>query len=110
MRRAGAPGDIPPPGGGAVAELVGATGRHHDLAEASRHQFAKRNRLAIDLIARAVTDGRIPSEVDPTILFDQLAGALYYRVLISHQPVDADYVAELVAQALTGLHPTERTE
>jgi hypothetical protein len=39
------------------------------------------------------------------LLFDQLAGALYYRLLITGQPIDRSYVERLVTAALNGALP-----
>jgi AcrR family transcriptional regulator len=88
---------------GTVAEMVAATGRHADLGRLSRAQFAKRNAQGIGMLSRAVDAGRLRDDVDPGVLFEQLAGALYYRVLLSGEPIDSAYVHRLVRNALTGL-------
>lgn len=103
MRRAGGTPDDAGPGSGTVAELVAATARHRDLGDLSRAQFRHRNTQAIALIARAVDDGRLRPGTDPEILFDQLAGALYYRVLLTGAAIGTDYAARMVAQSLRGL-------
>lgn len=110
MRRAGAAPDDPGSGGGTVAELVAATARHRDLGDLSRAQFRRRNTQAIALITRAVNDGRLHPDTDPEILFDELAGALYYRVLLTGAPIDPGYAARMVTQSLRGLLTSQAKE
>ncbi|WP_433430255.1 TetR/AcrR family transcriptional regulator [Nonomuraea sp. CA-141351] len=102
MRTAGLP-----PGGesrsaGTVAELVAAAARHDDVGELEREVYARRNALACRLIERARDQGRLRPDVDAMTLLEQLAGALYYRVLITGNPVDRAYAERLVNAALDG--------
>lgn len=97
---------------GVVAELVAAAARHPDVGDAVRGMFARRNALPLALLDRARERGALPDDTSSEVLFDQLAGALYYRLLITGAPIGADYVEELVDQALarTGTTPhPERT-
>lgn len=102
MRAAGRqPGDDNP-SAGVVAELVAALARHDDIAELGRLVYARRNALAIALIEEARERGELRPDLDPAILLEQLAGALYYRVLITGAPVDRPYAERLVISALDG--------
>jgi AcrR family transcriptional regulator len=65
---------------GSVAELVAAAARHDDIG------------------AR----GELRAGLDAGTLLEQLAGAMYYRVLITGAPVGRDYAEHLVAAALDG--------
>lgn len=100
MRAAGRP--APGRSAGAVGELVAAAARHDDIAELEHRMYARRNALAHALIDRARDRGELRADVDPEVLLDQLAGALYYRVLITGRPVGPVYAARLVASALGG--------
>jgi AcrR family transcriptional regulator len=100
MRAAGrAPDD---PSAGTVAELVAAAARHPDVGELERDLYARRNTLARALLERAVERGELRADLDVEALFDQLAGALYYRVLITSRPVGRAYAERLVDTALRG--------
>ncbi|NUP64244.1 MAG: TetR/AcrR family transcriptional regulator [Nonomuraea sp.] len=102
MRAAGrAPGDDDP-SAGTVAELVAAAARHPDIGELERLMYARRNTLARSLLERARDRGELRPDVDVEALFDQLAGALYYRVLITGSPVDRAYAERLADTALRG--------
>ncbi|GAA2212001.1 hypothetical protein GCM10009850_074630 [Nonomuraea monospora] len=86
------------PSAGVAGELVAATARHEDIGRLTREQYAKRNALALALIERA----RLRADLDAEALFDQVAGALYYRVMITGAPVGRAYAERLVSSALEG--------
>ncbi|MGW3198640.1 TetR/AcrR family transcriptional regulator [Streptomyces sp. NPDC001118] len=99
MRRVGrTAGDDP--SAGVVAELVAAAARHPDVGEAVRALFARRNTLPLALLDRARERGELRADSSSAVLFDQLAGALYYRLLVTGEPIGPAYVAELVDQVL----------
>lgn len=101
MRRAGRPATSGDSSAGLVAEVAAAAARHADVGAAVQAMFADRNALAHTLLAQAQQSGELPADVEPGVLFDQLAGALYYRVLVTGDPVDAGYVGRLVDSVLT---------
>ncbi|MGK5550027.1 TetR/AcrR family transcriptional regulator [Actinomadura kijaniata] len=104
-RRAG-PRDRPDdPSAGLVGELVAVAARHPDIGELVRSVFEQRNALVLGLIDRARRRGDLRPDADPELLFDQLAGALYYRLLITGRPIDRPYAERLVDAALTGVLP-----
>ena len=87
---------------GSVAELVAAAARHDDIGELTRDLYARRNALAAELIVAARERGELRAGLDAGTLLEQLAGAMYYRVLITGEPVGRDYAEHLVAAALDG--------
>ncbi|MBO8194959.1 TetR/AcrR family transcriptional regulator [Streptomyces oryzae] len=97
--RATASGDA---SAGLVAEVAAAAARHADVGAAVQAMFARRNALVLTLLEQAREHGELRSDVEPGVLFDQLAGALYYRLLVTGRPIDAAYVDRLVTGALTG--------
>ena len=42
-------------------------------------------------------------EADPDVILDMLYAPLYYRLLVGHQPLTAEFVREHVTLALNGL-------
>lgn len=108
MRRAGRPsvGDDDA-SAGLVAELAAAAARHSDVGAALRAVFARRNAIVLDVIEAARRRGTLRSDVDPEVLFDQLAGALYYRLLVTGQPINRSYAERVVDAALTGALPRQ---
>jgi AcrR family transcriptional regulator len=93
-------------GGGAsaglVAELVAAFARHPDIGELVRAGFAQRHALARARLERAREREGLREDVDSGVLIDQLAGPLYYRILITGAPADRDYAERLVDAVLDG--------
>jgi AcrR family transcriptional regulator len=85
-----------------VAELVAAAARHHDLGASLRSLAAQRRQAAVELIARAITRGDLRADVDAAALVDQLTGPLYYRLLITGDPIPDDYISTLVDGILDG--------
>ncbi|MBG0821729.1 TetR/AcrR family transcriptional regulator [Planomonospora sp. ID91781] len=102
MRSAGKAAGRDDRSAGVVAELVAAGARHDDIGEMGRQVYARRNALALGLIERARLRGELRADLDAVVLLDQLAGALYYRVLVTGAPVDRAYAERLVAAALDG--------
>jgi AcrR family transcriptional regulator len=100
VRRAGQPD-----GGasaGLLAELVAAAARHPDIGAAVRAGFAQRHALARARLQRAVEHEGLPADTDAAILIDQLAGPIYYRILITGAPVGRGYAESLVDATLAG--------
>ena len=99
-------------GGGAspglAAELIAAAARHPDIGEMMRAGYAQRHALARARIERAVErEGQRP-DLDAGLLIDQLAGPIYYRILITGAPADREYAGRLVDALLDGAFATER--
>lgn len=104
-RAAGRPAGSGAASAGLVAEIAAAAARHADIGAAVQAMFARRNALVLRLLERARGSGELKPEADPVVIFDQLAGALYYRLPVTGQPMDAEYVDRLVASALGGAAP-----
>ena len=99
-------------GGGATpglaAELIAAAARHPDIGEMMRAGYAQRHALARARIERAVEREGLRPDLDPGLLIDQLAGPIYYRILITGAPADREYAGRLVDALLGGAFATER--
>ena len=70
-----------------------------------------RARVFTDEVAQSVTIGEaqhaiaagLIREADPDVILDMLYAPLYYRLLVGHQPLTAEFVREHVTLALNGL-------
>jgi AcrR family transcriptional regulator len=105
LRRAG-----PADGGasaGFAADLVAAAARHRDLGELVQAGFAARHEMALARLQRARDAGQLRPGVDLAILIDQLAGPLWYRVLVTGSPADPGYAERLTAAVLGGAITTK---
>jgi AcrR family transcriptional regulator len=90
------------PSAGLAAELVAAAARHSDIGGAVRALFAGRHAMAQDRLRHAHDAEGLRRDLDPAILIDQLAGPIYYRILITGAPVGRDYAERLVRAVLDG--------
>lgn len=102
VRRAGRPAGSGDTSAGLVAEVAAAAARHADVGAAVHAMFARRNAVVLALLQEAKDQGELRPGLDPEVLFDQLAGALYYRLLVTGRPIDGAYVGRLVSTALEG--------
>ncbi|GAB7048643.1 TetR/AcrR family transcriptional regulator [Catenuloplanes indicus] len=79
----------------------------HDATLAARLRAEHLNRqreLDRAPLERAVTRGDLPAGLDLDLLVDTLVGPIYYRVLVTGDPVGAEFTDRLVDEALRGLH------
>jgi hypothetical protein len=101
-------------GGGAsaglAAELVAAAARHPDIGELVRALYAQRQALARARLERARDREGLRADVDHGVLIDQLAGPIYYRILITGASADRDYAERLVDAVLDGAITPEEHE
>ncbi|WP_327139432.1 TetR/AcrR family transcriptional regulator [Nocardia sp. NBC_01327] len=86
--------------------LVAASQHDPELATALRERFiATRRAGAHGLISKAIDTGEFRRTLDPDIIIDLIYGALYYRLLITGAPLDADYADHLLDNIEPALRP-----
>ncbi|MEV5967920.1 TetR/AcrR family transcriptional regulator [Kribbella sp. NPDC051952] len=83
-----------------VADLAAAAAREPRVGESIRALWGERHAAVTAVLAQAQTDGRVPGHASPAVLVDQLVGPLYYRLLVTGEPITTDYVRELVLSTL----------
>jgi AcrR family transcriptional regulator len=86
--------------GQAIPEMVAATAKHPELNEPYREFLSDRRNAWRAAIGRGIDRGELPAGVDRELLVDQLVGPLFYRALVSHEPIDDAYVDRLVDTVL----------
>jgi AcrR family transcriptional regulator len=95
------------PSAGLAAELAVAAARHPDIGELVRTGFATRHALAQARLRRAREAEGLRADLDAEVLIDQVAGPVWYRVLVTGAPVGRGYAERLVAAALDGAFSTK---
>jgi len=90
------------PSAGLAAELAAATARHPDIGELVRAGFSARHQLAQARLRRARDAEGLRADIDPEVLIDQVAGPVWYRVLVTGAPVGRSYAGRLVTAVLDG--------
>jgi AcrR family transcriptional regulator len=83
-----------------IADLAAAAAREPRVSESVRALWGERHAAVTAVVAQAQEDGLVPGHASPAVLVDQLVGPLYYRLLITGEPITSDYVRELVLSTL----------
>jgi AcrR family transcriptional regulator len=85
---------------GLIADLAAAAARDPRVGDSVRALWADRHRAVTAVVAKAQQDGLVLDHVAPAVLVDQLVGPLYYRLLVTGEPLTPDYVRTLVRSVL----------
>ena len=89
------------PAGMVLTSLIGQSQHDKDMAAIFRrdHLSAQLDRER-DLLRRGISRGQLPAGLDVDRALAELLGPIYYRVLVTGEPVDADFTDGLVARFL----------
>lgn len=94
------------PAGAVISALAADLMRDPEMAEQFRNQVIRPRRSAVTKILRCAADrGELPADLDTELLLDVYAGAIFYRVLVSGEPVTDLLAGQLVGLLLDGKAP-----
>ncbi|WP_101782891.1 TetR/AcrR family transcriptional regulator [Nonomuraea indica] len=71
-----------------------------EIAEARHHVFGDRLRRARPVVTRAIERGELPAGTDPDELLRTLAAPIYFRLLMTAEPVDGTTADQAVRVTL----------
>jgi AcrR family transcriptional regulator len=84
-----------------VANLVGEAGRDPELATALRERLiTPRRRELVRMFEDARAHGQLRNGADPDVLADLIVAPVYYRLLVSGEPIDDGFATRLAAAVL----------
>jgi AcrR family transcriptional regulator len=86
-----------------VPALLGAVEGHPELAEAARVVWEPRRHVLSMVLTEAVERDELPPTTDVEGAVDLLYGPLYYRLLVTRQPLVPDEAVRLARRVLAGL-------
>lgn len=93
-----------PTGGAVVAGLVAELPHDAPLAEGFRRDVVPARREAmLAALERGRARGELRADADLALAVDELHGAVFYRLLLSGEPLDDSFVDRLTEQVLAGL-------
>jgi AcrR family transcriptional regulator len=93
-----------PTGGPVVAGLVSDLQHDADLARGFRqHVVPARREAMVAALDRGRARGEVREDADLELAVDALHGAVFYRLLLSGEPLDDAFVDQLADQTLAGL-------
>jgi AcrR family transcriptional regulator len=95
-----------PTGGRVVAGLIGDLQHDSALADGFRRDVVPARRQAmLAALERGRERGEIRADADLELAVDALHGAVFYRLLLSGEPLDAAFAERLADHVLDGLAP-----
>lgn len=84
-----------------ITEIIGEGQMDSGLAEAYRTRYFQPRRLEARLLMeRGVQRGELKDNLDIEVVTDLIYGPIFYRLLVTGQPIDDAYVQQLVRYAL----------
>jgi AcrR family transcriptional regulator len=93
-----------PTGGRVVAGLVGDLQHDPELAKGFQQDVVPARRQAmLAALERGRERGEIRADADLALAVDTLHGAVFYRLLLSGEPLDAEFAERVTDQVLDGL-------
>lgn len=76
--------------------LVSASVDNPDLAKLGREYLKSRRKLMEPIVIRAIERGELPDSTDPNMFIELCVAPVYYRNLISAEPVDEAYIMKVI--------------
>jgi AcrR family transcriptional regulator len=93
----------------AMSSLVAAMSRNPGLAEAVRQGFLAGRRAALrEVLGHGIERGDLRRDLDIGLALDVLGGPLFYRLLITGDPIDEQLAEGVTDLILRGFAPDER--
>jgi AcrR family transcriptional regulator len=92
--------------GHAIPALASDLDRDPELLQAFHAQFLRPRRAASsEVLRKAIARGDLPPDVDIGLLLDIWAGTVFYRVLVSREPITPDLAERLTELLVHGILP-----
>jgi len=90
--------------GRTIALLIGGGQSNPEMIEAFRSRFMEPRRVeAREIIRRAARRGQIRADIDADLALDALYGAIYFRFLVKHKPLNPKFIDALSDYVVNGL-------
>ncbi|MGD9694521.1 MAG: TetR/AcrR family transcriptional regulator [Thermoleophilia bacterium] len=86
-----------------LRSLADSATRHPELSQLHISYVAECRRPLTEALGRAVERGSLPSDLDRDEAVSMLAGPLFYRAMVSWQPIDDGFVAGVVDSLLAAV-------
>ncbi len=93
--------------GDAAAGLLVAARADPDVAQTFRDRFIEHRREAVrTLLVRGVRRGELREGLNLEVVVDAIYGPMWYRLLVGHKPLDAEFADTLVRELFMGIGAT----
>jgi AcrR family transcriptional regulator len=92
------------PTGRHITSMLAAADPESELAKAFRGHFVLARRAeGREILERGIANGELRGGLDVEVALDALYGAVFFRLLLGHAPLDAAFVDSLLEQAMDGM-------
>ncbi|WP_068619788.1 TetR/AcrR family transcriptional regulator [Paenibacillus tuaregi] len=93
--------------GSIFLEIIGEGQVDSALAEAFRTRYIQPRRLEVrDIMTRALQRGELEKNVDIALCTDLIYGPIFYRLLVTGDPINDSYVEQIVTHVFKGIQST----
>lgn len=82
--------------------IVAAAATSDELAQAVHAFMSRRIDLAEPIVERAIERGETAEGTDPRLVIEAVTGPIWFRVLLTGEPIDEDFLRRLVRQVAAG--------
>jgi AcrR family transcriptional regulator len=87
-----------------IPDLMAEAARNPQIAETLQRVLRLHQQsVGEKLVGQAVARGELPEGTDPDVAVDLILGPLYWRLAVSRQPIDDDYLEKLASAVLGSL-------
>ena len=87
----------------AIRAFVSEAPREPALAVSGHEFWEARFSLTREVIERAVQRRELPKNANPDLAIEALIGPIYLRLLVTREPLDAEYAGQLVDHVIAGM-------
>jgi AcrR family transcriptional regulator len=92
------------PTGRHITSMLAAADAESELGKAFRGHFVLARRAeGRAILEQGITAGEVRGDVDLDVALDELYGAVFFRLLLGHAPLDASFVDKLIEQVMEGI-------
>ena len=91
-----------------VRSLVSDTARSETIGTVVRQVWTARFHVGQTVIERAIRRGELRADIEPITIFSTLIGPIYLRILITDQPLDEQFLDDIVTLTLDGARTGEQ--
>jgi AcrR family transcriptional regulator len=89
-----------------MRSLIADAQSQDEIALALRDQWLRpRRAVAADLIGKAIRDGEFRADLEVEVVLDLLFAPVYYRLLLGHESLNAEFAVASVRHLVAGLSP-----
>lgn len=90
--------------GSIFLEIIGEGQMDSALAEAYRSRYIKPRRLEVHgILDRGIRRGELKKDLDTALCTDLIYGPIFYRLLVTGDSIDDNYIRQLVTQVFDGI-------